>query len=63
MKEELHGLQLVINTLLGDRKTLKVLDAGCGWKGYKRYISIPEHAYVVSIDIAEEELRKNYTAN
>jgi len=63
MKEELRELQTVIDTLLGDRKTLKVLDAGCGRKGYKPYVSTPEDAYVVGIDISEEELLKNTTTN
>lgn len=57
---ELSQLQAVIDTLLSDRKTLKVLDAGCG---YRSYVSLPEIAYVVGIDISEEELRKNGSAN
>jgi 2-polyprenyl-3-methyl-5-hydroxy-6-metoxy-1,4-benzoquinol methylase len=63
MREELRELQSVIDTQLGDRKVLKVLDAGCGRKGYKPYISTPEHANVVGIDVSEEELLKNTTAN
>jgi len=57
---ELSQLQTVIDTLLSDRKTLKVLDAGCG---YRSYVSLPENAYVVGIDISEEELRKNGISN
>jgi SAM-dependent methyltransferase len=59
----LHQLQSVVNTALSGRKTLKILDAGCGYRGYKPYLSIPENAYVVGIDISEEQLRKNTAAH
>lgn len=36
MIEELQELQLIIDTLLADRQTLKVLDAGCSRKGQRR---------------------------
>jgi SAM-dependent methyltransferase len=63
MENELHQLQSVVNTSLGGRKALKILDAGCGYRGYKPYISIPENAYVVGIDISEEQLLKNTVAH
>lgn len=63
MGQELLQLQPIIDMLLSNRKTFKILDAGCGYKGYKHYISIPENAYVVGIDISEEELLKNAVAN
>ncbi|MGZ3621859.1 MAG: class I SAM-dependent methyltransferase [Ktedonobacteraceae bacterium] len=56
---ELGRLQAVLDMQLKDRKTLKALDAGCG---YRSYIRLPENAEVVGIDISEEELLKNNTA-
>ena len=63
MEKELHQLQSIVNTSLIGRKTFKILDAGCGYKGYRSYFSIPENAYMVGIDISEEQLQKNTFAH
>ena len=58
MDEEMIKLQSFVDALLSDRKTLKVLEAGCG--SYSN-ISMPKNIsyYIVGIDISEEQLQKN----
>ena len=56
MDEEMIKLQSFIDTYLSDRRTIKVLEAGCGSSSY---FSMPENSYVVGIDISEAELQKN----
>lgn len=62
MEKELYQLQLVIDTVLNDRRSPKILDAGCGL-GSNTYLSMPENAFVVGIDISEKQLLKNSTVH
>ncbi len=49
-------LQAFVDEVLKERAGVRVLDAGCGSSSY---VSMPETAHWVGIDIAEEQLRKN----
>jgi 2-polyprenyl-3-methyl-5-hydroxy-6-metoxy-1,4-benzoquinol methylase len=58
--EELVKLHSVINNLLPDNKTIKVLEAGCGSLSY---ISLKQNAFIVGIDKSEKQLQKNTVIN
>jgi ubiquinone/menaquinone biosynthesis C-methylase UbiE len=55
--QQIIALQSLLDKFLSDRTNIKVLEAGCG--SYS-YVSVPkEIAYIVGIDISEEQLQKN----
>jgi 2-polyprenyl-3-methyl-5-hydroxy-6-metoxy-1,4-benzoquinol methylase len=56
MNEEVTKLQSVVDKLLSNRKTIRVLEAGCGSSSH---ISMRQNAYIVGIDISEKQLLKN----
>jgi SAM-dependent methyltransferase len=53
---ELLKLQEIVQNNLGDRESLRVLEAGCGSISYVKF---PQDAHIVGIDISEAQLRKN----
>jgi SAM-dependent methyltransferase len=56
VKDELEELRSVLNPLMEGKKNLKVLEAGCG---SRTPIQLPPDAYIVGVDISEEQLSKN----
>jgi SAM-dependent methyltransferase len=54
--QEVARLQEAIDGLLATRRHLRILEAGCG---SRTHIRIPEDAYVVGIDISEQQLDLN----
>lgn len=54
--DELEKLHRVLDPLMRGKKNLKVLEAGCG---SRTPIQLPPDAYIVGVDISEEQLRKN----
>ncbi|MFQ6088941.1 MAG: class I SAM-dependent methyltransferase [Candidatus Methanofastidiosia archaeon] len=53
---EIIKLQSVVDKLLSNRKTIRVLEAGCGSIGR---ISMGQNAYIVGIDLSEKQLQRN----
>ena len=56
MTDELEKLHSVLEPLMQGKKPLKVLEAGCG---SRTQIQLPPDAYIVGVDISEEQLEKN----
>ena len=56
IRQEITKVQSVVNQLLNDKKKPKILEVGCGSRSY---IKVDKNAYVVGIDISEEQLLKN----
>jgi 2-polyprenyl-3-methyl-5-hydroxy-6-metoxy-1,4-benzoquinol methylase len=56
-KEELDKMRLVVNKLLSNRESIKVLEVGCGDHSF---IKLKQNAYTVGIDISEKQLQRNY---
>jgi len=56
VKDELEKLHSVLDPLMRGKKNLKVLEAGCG---SRTPIQLPPDAYIVGVDISEEQLNKN----
>jgi SAM-dependent methyltransferase len=56
VKDELDKLHSVLGPLMQGKKNLKVLEAGCG---SRTPVQIPPDAYIVGVDISEEQLEKN----
>lgn len=56
MNNEVIKLQSVVDRLLSNKETIKVLEAGCG--SLSR-ISIKQSAHIVGIDISEKQLQRN----
>lgn len=56
MADEQALMQTFVYEALQGRTALRVLDAGCGSDSY---VSVPEGAHRVGVDISEEQLRKN----
>jgi len=56
VKDELEQLHSVLDPRMQGKKSLKVLEAGCG---SRTPIRLPPDATIVGVDISEEQLRKN----
>ena len=56
IQQEITKVQSVVNQLLNDKESAKVLEVGCGSRSY---ISISKNVYVVGIDISEKQLSEN----
>jgi 2-polyprenyl-3-methyl-5-hydroxy-6-metoxy-1,4-benzoquinol methylase len=56
LSQELAKLRELIDEHVGDRGTLRVLEAGCGSMSRLKF---PGHARVVGIDVSEVQLRNN----
>jgi SAM-dependent methyltransferase len=56
-KEELDKMRLVLNELLSNRESVKVLEVGCGDHSF---IKLQQNTYTVGIDISEKQMQRNY---
>jgi 2-polyprenyl-3-methyl-5-hydroxy-6-metoxy-1,4-benzoquinol methylase len=56
LTDELEKLHSLLDPLMRGKKRLKVLEAGCG---SRTQIRLPPDAYIVGVDISEEQLEKN----
>lgn len=54
--EDTRSLEEIVDTLLAGRERIRILEAGCG---SMTHFSYPKDAYVVGVDISEEQLEKN----
>jgi 2-polyprenyl-3-methyl-5-hydroxy-6-metoxy-1,4-benzoquinol methylase len=60
-QEEINKLQSVIShQLLSNKKNIRVLEAGCGSASH---FNFGQNAYLVGIDISEEQLKSNSVLN
>jgi SAM-dependent methyltransferase len=60
MAEGTQTLEMIVDNLLAARKHLKILEAGCGSMSHFKY---NKDAYLVGIDISQEQLDKNSMLN
>lgn len=56
IRQEITKVQSVVKQLLDNKESAKVLEVGCGSRSYLRF---SKNAYVVGIDISEEQLSIN----
>jgi SAM-dependent methyltransferase len=60
MIEDTRSLESIVDSLLADRERAIILEAGCGSMSHFRY---KKSAYLVGIDISQEQLDKNTMLN
>jgi SAM-dependent methyltransferase len=60
MIEDTRSLESIVDDLLVGRKHVRILEAGCGSMSHLRY---KKDAYLVGIDISQEQLDKNTMLN
>lgn len=60
LRKEVTKAQTVIAQLLSDRKSVKILEVGCGSCSY---IRLSQDKYIVGIDISEKQLQRNSILN
>ena len=60
MNEENAKLQTLMNTLLPQGKSLRILEAGCGSTSH---LHLPENAWLVGIDISLQQLERHTCLN
>jgi SAM-dependent methyltransferase len=56
MGEDTRPLEVIVGSLLEGRNSVRILEAGCGSLAHFTY---PPNAYIVGVDISQEQLDKN----
>lgn len=60
MTEDARPLEAIVESLLDGRSNIRILEAGCGSLGHFTY---RQDAYLVGVDISQEQLDKNNLVN